>query len=41
MASFFLKKGEFTGSPAVRTSASTVGGMGLIPGVTTKIPHAL
>lgn len=41
MASFFKKKGEFTGSPAVRTSASTVGGMGLIPGVTTKIPHAL
>ena len=31
---------DFPGSPVVKTRASSAGGMGLIPGGGTKIPHA-
>ena len=33
--------GDFPGGPVVKTSPSTTGGAGSIPGQGTKIPHAL
>ena len=33
--------GEFPGGPVVKTLHFNVGGAGLIPGLGTKIPHAL
>ena len=35
------KCGDFPGSPVLKTSPSTAGGVGSIPGWGTKIPHAL
>ena len=32
---------DFPGAPVVKTSPSTTGGAGSIPGRGTKIPHAL
>ena len=35
-----LKKGDFPGSPVVKTSLSNAGGAGTIPGQGARIPHA-
>ena len=35
-----LKLKTFHGGPVVKTSSSNAGGVGLIPGWVTKIPHA-
>ena len=33
--------GDFPGGPVVKTPASIAGGIGSIPGLGTKIPHAV
>ena len=35
------KRGDFPGSPVAKTSASTAGDVGPVPGWGAKIPHAL
>ena len=35
-----IKHRDFPGGPVVKTSLSNAGGVGLIPGQGTKIPHA-